>query len=231
MQQTQTTCKECKGEGRIISPQDRCRVCSGRKINKERKILEVHIDKGMVDGQKIIFNGEGDQEPGLAPGDIIIVLEEVEHPVFKRSGLDLIIKQELELVESLCGFQRVIKTLDNRELVITAIPGEVTKHNTVRCVQNEGMPQYKNPFEKGRLIIQFSVKFPDKINPQMVVKLENCLPPRPQIMITDAAEEVALEAFNPEEESRNRRQRQFFTHNSYDEDDGPSGNSVNCATS
>lgn len=37
----------------------------------------------MVDGQKITFSGEGDQEPGLEPGDIIIVLDEKEHPVFK----------------------------------------------------------------------------------------------------------------------------------------------------
>jgi len=30
--------------------------------------------------------GEGDQEPGLEPGDIIIVLDEKEHGTFKRSG-------------------------------------------------------------------------------------------------------------------------------------------------
>lgn len=41
----------------------------------------------MVDGQKITFNGEGDQEPGLDPGDIIIVLDEREHSVFKYERL------------------------------------------------------------------------------------------------------------------------------------------------
>ena len=40
----------------------------------------------MADGQKVTFSGEGDQEPGLEPGDIIIVLDEKEHPSFKRSG-------------------------------------------------------------------------------------------------------------------------------------------------
>ncbi len=53
------------------------------QVVRERKVLEVHVDKGMVDGQKITFSGEGDQEPGLEPGDIIIVLDEKEHPVFK----------------------------------------------------------------------------------------------------------------------------------------------------
>ena len=50
---------------------------------RDRKILEVHVDKGMVDGQKITFGGEGDQEPGFDPGDIIIVLDEKEHDVYK----------------------------------------------------------------------------------------------------------------------------------------------------
>lgn len=33
----------------------------GRKVVNEDKILEVHVDKGMRDGQKILFRGEGDQ--------------------------------------------------------------------------------------------------------------------------------------------------------------------------
>ena len=38
----------------------------------------------MKDGQKITFHGEGDQEPGLEPGDIIIVLDQKDHTVFTR---------------------------------------------------------------------------------------------------------------------------------------------------
>lgn len=57
---------------------------------RERKILEVHIDKGMLDNQKITFSGEGDQEPGLEPGDIIIVLEEKEHPLYKYGSFSLL---------------------------------------------------------------------------------------------------------------------------------------------
>ena len=87
-------------------------------------------------------------------------------------------RMNIELVESLCGFQKTIKTLDDRSLVITAIPGEVTKHGDVKAVLNEGMPQYKNPFEKGRLIIQFLVNFPETIPPEMAVELEKQLPQR-----------------------------------------------------
>lgn len=44
----------------------------------------------------------------------------------------------IELVEALCGFQKVIRTLDERDIVITVLPGEVTKHGKVKCVLNEG---------------------------------------------------------------------------------------------
>lgn len=38
------------------------------------------------------------------------------------------------------------------------------------------MPTYRNPFEKGKLVIQFSVNFPDRLEPDMAAKLEKILP-------------------------------------------------------
>jgi len=216
VQQIQTVCSECMGQGERINPKDKCKTCNGKKTVRERKILEVHVDKGMRDGQKISFTGEGDQEPGLEPGDIIIVLDEKEHPVFRRNGRDLIYRMELQLTEALCGFQRTIKTLDDRELLITCLPGEVVKHGDVKCILNEGMPQYKNPFEKGRMIVQFFVHFPSAgfIPVERIPQLEALLPPRPVTAIPDNAEEVLLIEMDPEQESRRHRQ-------AYDEDDEP----------
>jgi len=47
IQQMQSVCSECEGQGERINPKDRCKDCQGRKITRERKVLEVHIDKGM----------------------------------------------------------------------------------------------------------------------------------------------------------------------------------------
>lgn len=136
------------------------------------------MDKGMQDGQKITFTGEGDQEPGMEPGDIIIVLDEKEHDTFKRNGTDLIMKFDISLTEALCGFKKVIETLDGRTLVIQTIPGEVIKNGDIKCVFGEGMPTYRNPFEKGKLIIQFTVDFPERLDANVAKKLEKLLPPR-----------------------------------------------------
>lgn len=229
VQRIQTVCSSCTGQGEYINPKDRCKNCHGKKVVRERKLIEVHIDKGMEDGHKITFSGEGDQEPGLDPGDIVIVLDEKEHEVFRRSSDNLIMRMELTLTEALCGFQKTIKTLDGRLLVISTLPGEVTKHMSLKCVLNEGMPQYKNPFEKGKLIIQFLVNFPDEFDDAAISQLETVLPPRPEIIIPDDADEVPLMDITPEQNSRPRYSRQFFEE---DGDDhyagGPRG--VQCQT-
>ncbi|XP_061190149.1 dnaJ homolog subfamily A member 4-like [Saccostrea echinata] len=227
VQQIQTVCNECSGKGENINPKHRCKTCLGKKVNRERKILEVHIDKGMKDGENIRFAGEGDQEPGLEPGDIIIVLDEKPHDVFQRRGQDLVMTMELELVEALCGFHRTITTLDKRTLVISTIPGEVVKTSDLKCVMNEGMPMYKNPFEKGRLIIKFEVKFPKNMKIEKIPELEKILPPRKEPIIPDGAEEHDLTEFNPEEYEHQRRREAYEDD---DDDDMHGGQRVQCAS-
>lgn len=78
---------------------------------------------GMKDGQKITFHGEGDQEPGLEPGDVLIVLDQKEHSVFQRQSDNLVMKMSIKLSEALCGFKKTIQTLDKRTLVINSLPG------------------------------------------------------------------------------------------------------------
>lgn len=47
--------------GETISEKDKCKECKGKKVTQQTKVLEVHVDKGMKDNQKIPFRGEGDQ--------------------------------------------------------------------------------------------------------------------------------------------------------------------------
>jgi len=214
MQQIQSMCQECHGEGERVDPKLRCKKCNGRKVNRERKILEVSVDKGMEDGQKVTFSGEGDQEPGLEPGDIIIVLDEKAHSLYKRNGSDLVMKMDISLTEALTGLRKVIKTLDDRSLVIQTVRGEVIKPGDLKQVPGEGMPQYRNPFEKGRLIIQFNVVFPNNLEPSVAESLAGILPPAEEPMIPDDHDEVDLNDFDPETDRQNQNHR-----HQYDEDD------------
>ncbi|MEQ2209318.1 hypothetical protein XENOCAPTIV_028411 [Xenoophorus captivus] len=255
IQQIQSMCPDCQGQGEKFNSKDRCKNCNGHKVERKKKILEVHIDKGMKDGQKITFHGEGDQEPGLEPGDVIIVLDQKEHPRFQRQGNDLIMKMDIKLAEALCGFRKTIQTLDNRMLIVSTKPGTVTlyrlasslypccclvyrctdfcfvtgeviKHNDIKFVQNEGMPIHRDPYERGMLIVQFQVEFPENhwLPEHLMFQLERLLPPREDVMITDDMEEVDLC-----EVDLNSQQKRYHGE-AYEEDEERPRGGVQCQT-
>jgi DnaJ family protein A protein 2 len=78
---------------------------SGKRYaeKQERVVLDVTVERGAKDGQKIVFADKGDQMPGQAPGDIVLVLQQKEHETFQRKGCDLIMKKEITLLEALTG--------------------------------------------------------------------------------------------------------------------------------
>ncbi|XP_061531878.1 dnaJ homolog subfamily A member 4 [Phycodurus eques] len=226
IQQIQSMCGDCHGQGESFGSKDRCKNCNGHKVERQKKILEVHVEKGMRDGQKITFHGEGDQEPDLEPGDVIIVLDQKDHSLFKRSDDNLTMTMSIKLVEALCGFKKSINTLDDRTLLISSQPGEVIKNNDTKVIQNEGMPIYRSPYEKGQLFIQFQVEFPEKhwLPEHLMFQLERLLPPREDVLIADDMEEVEL--CEVDERTRQRN----YGREAYDEDEeGPRGG-VQCQT-
>jgi len=198
VQQLQEKCKQCQGEGEVIKPKDRCEECSGNKVVAETKILEVFIDKGMQNNQKITFTGEADQAPDTIAGDIVLIIQQKPHAVFRRERDDLYLEKTIKLAEALCGFEFVIEHLDGRKLVIKSKLGEIIKPGDIKCVEKEGMPHYKSPFEKGRLMIKFNVEFPapGSLNPDHFKLIRNLLPrgeevskdlvPDEEYVVTDA---------------------------------------------
>ncbi|XP_025115187.1 dnaJ homolog subfamily A member 2-like [Pomacea canaliculata] len=231
VQQMQSICPDCHGEGETINEKDRCKECKGKKTVSETKILEVHVDKGMTNEQKIPFRGEGDQLPDMEPGDVIIVLQQKEHDLFTRSHNDLYMTHSIGLAEALCGFQFVIKHLDGRDLVVSNPPGEVVHPGMMKTVLGEGMPIYRNPFERGNLYIKFEVAFPPNnfVDEAHLKTLETILPDRPVVEIPEGehVEEVNLVDY---EETRSATGGRPFEAYHEDEDDGSgAGPRVQCA--
>merc|ERR1719309_882749 len=71
--------------------------------------------------------GEGDQEPNVEAGDVIIVLQEKPHEQFKRIDNDLYMVHKLTLTEALCGFNITIKHLDGRSIILNHPAGQVVQ--------------------------------------------------------------------------------------------------------
>ncbi|XP_009408521.2 dnaJ protein homolog isoform X2 [Musa acuminata AAA Group] len=224
IQQMQHPCSECKGTGETINEKDRCPQCKGEKVIQEKKVLEVVVEKGMQNEQKITFPGEADEAPETVTGDIVFVLQQKDHPKFKRKGDDLYYEHTLSLTEALCSFQFVLTHLDNRQLLIKSNPGEVVKPDQFKAINDEGMPMYQRPFMRGKLYIHFTVDFPDLLTLDQCKALEAALPPKPASQMTDMeldeCEETTLYDVNIEEEMR-RKQAQ--AQEAYEEEDDVSG--------
>lgn len=157
-------CDECGGKGEVIDPAKMCKDCKGKKIKKEKKKLNVEVDKGAPSGEKYTKHGEGDEIPDAEAGDVIVILEEKKHKLFKRKGADLFMEKEITLYEALTGLDFVLTHLDGRKIRIKNNKGEVIKPESLFTVEKLGMPFHKRSYENGNLIIQFKIKFPDTIN-------------------------------------------------------------------
>jgi DnaJ family protein A protein 2 len=118
IQQVQKHCDECGGQGTIF------------RQTKVQETLEVHVPKGAPDQHKINFSEKADEIPDGEAGDVVFVLQEQPHSVFKRKGDDLYIERTISLTEALCGFSMQITALDGRILIVKSAPGEVLKPST-----------------------------------------------------------------------------------------------------
>ncbi|KAG0075586.1 Type I HSP40 co-chaperone [Podila epicladia] len=206
MQQIQQPCGDCRGEGEIINAKDKCKFCNARKVTQVRKVLEVHIDRGMKDGRKIVFNGEGDQAPGIVPGDVVIVLEQREHDRFKRNGDDLFYDAKIDLVTALAGGKIHIPHLDDRILIVEILPGEVIKPGDLKAVMGQGMPTERH-HDFGNLYIQFEIEFPTAnwTDINLIEQLRTILPAPaalPTLPKGAHIEEVGLTEMDPRQKAR-----------------------------
>lgn len=229
MQQMQTVCPDCAGNGEQIDEAHRCQTCAGKKVTQESEVLEAVVEKGMRDEEKIVLRGKGDQQPGVEAGDVIIILQQKPHDVFQRHGNDLVINRTVTLTEALCGYKTSIKQLDGRDIIIKTSPGDVIKPGTIKGVKGEGMPIYRNPFEHGNLYIKFQVEFPEKhfTSEENLKQIETILPERLSSTVDinledEHTEEVHLEDYDLDAAEHN--------HSSDMDDDDSQHGGVRCQT-
>lgn len=106
--------------------------------------------------------------PGREAGDVILVVNEQPHDIFKRKGADILMEKEISLLESLTGVDFTVKHLDRKMLRVKSKPGQVIKPDTLMTLEGKGLPFHKNPFEFGNLFVLFKVKFPDTLSEAQV---------------------------------------------------------------
>uniref|UniRef100_A0A8C9XMZ6 DnaJ heat shock protein family (Hsp40) member B1b n=1 Tax=Sander lucioperca TaxID=283035 RepID=A0A8C9XMZ6_SANLU len=134
----------------------------GQTIRTEDKILEVQIKKGWKEGTKITFPKEGDQTPTNIPADVVFVLKDKAHPVFKRDGSDIVYTAKISLRDALCGCTVNAPTLDGRKVTVSTT--DIVQPGMKRRVSGEGLPYPKRPDRRGDLLVEYDIKFPERLS-------------------------------------------------------------------
>ncbi|CAF3417503.1 unnamed protein product [Rotaria socialis] len=224
IQHIRCACSLCNGDGQIIHPENRCKTCDGKKLCQQKKELDVHIAHGSQHREAIKFIGEGNQTPNGETGTVYVILEQEPHATFTRKDDDLIMNMEINLTESLCGFQRTITLLDGHNILINHPHGKPIVPDSYRCLKGYGMPN-RHTHTNGDVIIHFNVKFPEEnfIQTENQLKqLEEIITPRMGMKLESAEhyEEVKMMEYDSFEENSH--------HGDPDFDGEPTG--VQCAT-
>lgn len=155
---TYVDCSACKGAGMRVRERDRCKKCKGAQVVKGRAKVDVDIQPGMRDGQRLVFRGQADCVPGCEkPGHLIILLKLHPHSTIQVRNNDLCTEASITLSESLLGINRTVFThLDGRSVRLRTNKGAVVRPGDVCVLRGEGLPGREGA-RTGDLYIKVSV--------------------------------------------------------------------------
>jgi len=202
------------------------------------------VSKGMSHATRIPFKGEADESPNTLTGDVIVVLQQKGHAVFKRDGPNLFMKKKISLQEALCGFQFNVTHLDGRILLVKSDDNTVIIPGAFKAIKDEGMPNVKNPYVRGNMYLEFDVEFPQpsQLSKQTKQALQKLLPPSSQPeqpMATESEsngeeterkepEEVALTDVDIDSEKRKFEQQHKEAYEEDEDRGGRGGQTQGC---
>jgi len=134
-------------------------------------VLDLTIIKGSYEGQELMMKNRGNKYKDLR-GDISIRIKESRHKDFLRpsnSPAELVYNLKINLVQSICGFEMVIKGIDNQKLIIKNFEN-IIKNGDRKVIRSHGMPMFERA-ERGNLVIIFEVIYPDAISSEIRNKI------------------------------------------------------------
>ena len=157
---TYSTCQQCGGEGKIIS--NPCRTCGGSGLVRKRETIKVKIPAGVEAGMQLTLHGQGHAAKNNGVnGDLLVVIEEQEHPNLKREGNNLFYTKIISVPEAILGGEVEIPGIDGT-YKIKVDPG--TQSGAVVKLKGRGLPTVNGYGGTGDLYVKFAVWIPKKVD-------------------------------------------------------------------
>lgn len=166
--QTQTTCGACNGEGKTVK--DKCNTCHGDGIVRAEEVVTINIPAGVAEGMQLSVGGKGNAAPrGGINGDLLVLIEEEEHPELKRDGSNLFYDSYVNFADAALGTSIEIPTVDSK-VKIKIEPG--TQSGKVLRLKGKGLPDV-NSYGVGDLLININVWTPQALSTEEKKALES----------------------------------------------------------
>lgn len=157
--QTASTCPKCGGDGKIIT--NKCNTCAGDGIVKDDETIELKIPAGVEDGMQLSVSGRGNMgaRNGVA-GDLIVLIEEEEHPELKRDGNNILYDLYIPFPDAILGTEVMVPTVNGKAKIKI---DEGTQGGKVLRLRNKGIPDV-NGYGTGDQLININVWTPQNLS-------------------------------------------------------------------
>jgi len=155
---TMSTCPQCQGTGKVIS--NPCRSCSGTGLVRRKETVKVKIPAGVEEGMQLTVHGEGHAARGGVNGDLLVLIEEVEHAQLKRDGGNVFYTQIISVTDAMLGCEVTVPSVKGSEKIRLDAG---TQSGTVVRLRGKGLPTV-NSYARGDMYVKVLVWIPRKLS-------------------------------------------------------------------
>lgn len=153
-----STCHVCGGNGQIVDRKPAEADSNGLILKEE--VISINIPAGVAEGMQLSMSGKGNETAGGIPGDLLILIEEVEDDVLQRNGNDVIYELYVSFVDAAIGSQIEVPTIDGK-VKIKIDPG--TQSGKMLRLKAKGIRDI-NGYNRGDQLIQVNVWTPKQLS-------------------------------------------------------------------
>ena len=158
--QTATTCPTCGGSGQMIDKKPADTDAQGMQTIEET--VSIKIPAGVVEGMQLKVSSKGNEAPGNngVPGDLLVVIEELDHDTLKREGDNLHYDLYVSIPEAVLGTSKEIDAVTGKVRIKI---DEGAQSGKILRLRGKGIPSI-NGYGRGDLLVHVNVWTPKDLN-------------------------------------------------------------------
>jgi len=160
-------CPVCNGSGEVI--ENPCRGCGGNGIQRKLVEIKIKVPAGVAEGNYMTLSGQGNKGPkGYESGDLIVIFEEKDHPVFIRNGEDVITEVHIPFYQAALGVSLEVPTLEGKAKL--KVPAGIQSGQILR-MRGKGFPRVRGS-SRGDQLVRVQVQTPQSLSREQKKLLE-----------------------------------------------------------